>query len=54
MLHSTRFVDKAPAQVWAELLDDDVYLCSISSMYRILAAADEVRERRAQARHPPM
>lgn len=52
VLHSSRFVDKAPAQVWAELLDEDVYLCSISSMYRILSAAGEVRERRGQARHP--
>ncbi len=52
LLNSTRFIDKAPAQVWAELLDEDVYLCSISSMYRILTAAGQVRERRAQARHP--
>lgn len=52
VLNSPRFVDKAPAQVWAELLDEDTYLCSISSMYRILAAAGEVRERRSQARHP--
>lgn len=52
VLHSDRFVDKAPAQVWAELLDEDIYLCSISSMYRVLRDADEVRERRAQARHP--
>lgn len=51
-LHSERFVDKAPAQVWAELLDEDVYLCSISSMYRILTAEGETRERRRQATHP--
>ncbi len=52
VLHEPRFADKAPAQVWAELLDDDVYLCSISSMYRLLAGAGETRERRRQASHP--
>jgi len=52
VLHEPRFVDKAPAQVWAELLDGDVYLCSISSMYRLLAGAGEIRERRSQASHP--
>lgn len=52
LLHSPRFVDKAPAQMWAELLDEAVYLCSISSMYRVLRDTGEVRERRAQARHP--
>ena len=53
VLHSQRFVDKAPAQVWAELLDEDVYLCSISTMYRLLADQEETRERRRQATHPP-
>jgi putative transposase len=52
VLHDDRFVDKAPAQIWAELLDEDTYLCSISSMYRILAGDGEVRERRRQATHP--
>ena len=52
VLHEPRFVDKAPRQVWAELLDDDEYLCSISTMYRLLAAAGETRERRRQATHP--
>jgi putative transposase len=51
-LHSARFVDKAPAQVWAELLDDGTYHCSIRTMYRILADHSEVRERRDQLRHP--
>ena len=51
-LHSERFVDKAPAQVWATLLDEGIYLCSIRTMYRILHAYDEVRERRNQRRHP--
>ena len=52
ILHSDRFADKAPAQVWAALLDDKTYHCSIRTMYRILAAAKEVRERRNQLRHP--
>jgi len=51
-LHSARFVDAAPAQVYATLLEEGVYLCSIRTMYRILAAAGEVRERRNQRRHP--
>jgi transposase InsO family protein len=52
LLHSERFVDKAPAQVYATLLDEDVYHCSTRTMYRILAAQKEVRERRNQLRHP--
>jgi putative transposase len=52
VLHEDRFVDKAPAAVYAALLDESRYLCSISTMYRILAAAKEVRERRDQLRHP--
>jgi len=51
-LRSERFRDLAPAQVWATLLDEDCYLCSISTMYRCLRATGEVRERRAQAAHP--
>jgi putative transposase len=52
LLNSDRFADKAPAQVWAALLDDDQHLCSVRTMYRILAAAGEIRERRNQLRHP--
>ena len=51
-LHGPRFVDKAPRQVYATLLDEGVYLCSIRTMYRILEANGEVRERRNQLRHP--
>ena len=51
-LHSERFRDKAPAEVFATLLDEGVFLCSVSSMYRILAENGEVRERRDQLRHP--
>ena len=51
-LHSERFVDKAPAEAYATLLDEGIYLCSVRTMYRILADADEVRERRNQVRRP--
>jgi transposase InsO family protein len=52
-LDSDRFADKSPSQAWAVLLDEGTYYCSIRSMYRVLASRDEVRERRAQAAHPP-
>lgn len=53
VLDSDRFTDKAPAQVYAILLDEGIYLASIRTMYRVLTLADQVRERRAQAAHPP-
>ncbi len=52
VLRSPEYCDLAPAQVWARLLDDGVYLCSISTMYRLLAIAGENRERRRQRTHP--
>ena len=51
-LNSERFMDKAPAQVYATLLDEGVYLCSISTMYRILRENQQVRERRNQLQRP--
>jgi putative transposase len=51
-LHSERFRDAAPAQVYATLLDEGTYLCAERTMYRLLAEAQEVRERRDQTRHP--
>ena len=51
-LTSDRFVDCAPAAVHALLLEEDRYLCSVRTMYRVLASAKAVRERRAQRRHP--
>ena len=51
-LHSDRFVDVSPAEVWATLLDEGVYLGSISTFYRLLRAAGQSRERRRQAIHP--
>jgi putative transposase len=52
VLHSDRFVDAAPKAVYATLLDEGTYLCSWRTMYRLLAHAVEVRERRNQLRHP--
>ena len=52
VLRSEEHCDLAPAQVWARLLDDGIYLCSISTMYRLLAVAGENRERRRQRTHP--
>jgi putative transposase len=52
VLHTPRFADKAPAEVYATLLDDETYHCSIRTMYRILEAEGEIRERRDQLRHP--
>ena len=52
MLNSARFADRAPRQVYASLLDEGTYVCHWRSMYRVLAAHDEVRERRDQLRHP--
>ena len=54
LLHSERFVDSSPAQVWATLLDEGRYLASQRTMYRLLAERHGgVRERRDQLTHPP-
>jgi putative transposase len=53
ILHQERFVDKAPREVHATLLDEGKYLCSPSTMYRLLNREGEVKERRNQLRHPP-
>jgi len=50
-LHASRFVDLAPAEIYATLLDEGHYLCSPRTMYRVLAAAAEGRPRRNQLRH---
>lgn len=50
-LMSPRFADLAPHQVYAILLDEDRYLCSIRTMYRLLAAQQAVGERRNQRPH---
>jgi putative transposase len=51
-LHEERFVDCSPAHVYATLLDEGTYLASERTMYRLLAAQGEVRERRDQLTHP--
>jgi putative transposase len=52
VLHAERFVDRSPWSVYAALLDEGTYLCSVRTMYRILNEQGEVRERRNQLRHP--
>lgn len=52
LLNSAEFVDAAPAQIYAALLDQDVYVASIATMYRVLREHAQVRERRRLARHP--
>src|SRR5438445_10197226 len=52
LLHSERFVDRSPSEMYATLLDEGTYRCSIRTMYRILEGNGEVRERRDQLRHP--
>ncbi len=52
VLTSDRFVDLAPLQIYAQLLDEGLYLCSVSTMYRVLGENTLVAERCRQARHP--
>lgn len=52
LLNSAEFVDAAPAQIYASLLDQGVYVASIATMYRVLREQAQVRERRRLARHP--
>jgi len=51
-LYEPRFADRAPGEVYAQLLDEGTYLCSERTMYRVLAAAGARPERRNQQRHP--
>jgi putative transposase len=53
LFNSDLFVDHAPRQLYATLLDEGQYHCSVSTMYRILHEYGEVRERRNQRQHPP-
>jgi putative transposase len=52
VLNSDRFVDTAPVEVFATLLDEGVYLASVATLYRVLRDNRQVVERRRQARHP--
>lgn len=51
-LHEDRFQNSAPAAIYATLLDEGTYPCSIRTMYRLLAQEGEVRERRDHLTHP--
>jgi putative transposase len=53
VLHTERFVDQAPASVWATLLDEGIYLASVATMYRLLRQRGETGDRRRHATHPP-
>ena len=50
-LGEPRFVDLAPAEVYATLLDEGTYFCSERTMYRVLEENAPVRERRDQLAH---
>jgi len=52
VLFAPRFVDRSPAEIMATLLDEETYLCSERTMYRVLAQEEASRERRNQLRHP--
>lgn len=52
LLHSEPFVDQSPRQIYATLLDEGDYYCSVSTMYRLLRQNEEVKERRNQRQHP--
>jgi putative transposase len=52
LLYSDRFMDVAPREIYATLLDEGEYLCSVRTMYRILDEDQAAKERRDQLRHP--
>lgn len=52
VLHEERFMDQTPREIYATLLDEGIYLSSVSTMYRVLEEQKEIRERRNQLRHP--
>jgi putative transposase len=52
VVHSERFIDASPEQIYATLLDEGRYLCSVRTIYRLLKAHGESHPRRAQRTHP--
>lgn len=52
VLYAPRFVDRSPGEIVATLLDEQTYLCSERTLYRVLAQEGASRERRRQLRHP--
>lgn len=53
VLNGDRFADKPPTRIYATLLAEGTYLCSISTMYRTLTKNAQFKDRRRQASHPP-
>jgi putative transposase len=52
VLHTPRFHDRSPTEVYATLLDEGTYLASERTFYRLLEEAGETTERRDQLTHP--
>jgi len=52
LLNDDRFAELPPAEVYATLLDEGKFVCSIRTMYRVLRESDQVKERRRQLQHP--
>jgi putative transposase len=52
VLFAERHMDASPREIYAKLLDEGRYLCSVRTMYRILDENQACRERRDQLRHP--
>jgi len=48
VLHGPEYVDQTPREVFGQLMNQGRYLCSVSTMYRLLRAAGQSRERRNQ------
>ena len=48
VLHSEPYHDQPPAEVYQRLLEQQTYLCSVSTMHRILRPLHENGERRHQ------
>jgi len=51
VLHSDRFIDSTPYDVYYTLLDEGCYIASIRTMYRVLFEAGESQDRRHQRNH---
>jgi len=51
VLHSERFIDATPYDVFYTLLDEGEYIASIRTLYRVLFEAGESKDRRNQRNH---
>lgn len=52
VLHAPDYIDLPVPQIWARELDAGSYLCSMSTMYRLLREHGETIDRRGQTAHP--